>query len=159
LLIDLRRMMVRLELDQDFAVLRTYVVAREERDRIRLRQIDVVAYLLKLIGGNYLPDRALDLVDNQCSALDPRSARRPHVEFHESGVDRRKKVVAGHVQQRDCPDDHERGTGQCEAAMRDEGGHRRHVVLAEALEAGFEPSQEPTPEPCAMELLMFLGEE
>ena len=57
-------MMLRLELDQDFAVLRTDVVAREKRDRVRLRQIDVVADLLQLVGGNYLADRALDVVDN-----------------------------------------------------------------------------------------------
>ena len=64
ILVDGGRMMIGLELDQDFAVLRAYVVAREKRDRIRLRQIDVVAYLLQLVGGDYLPDRSLDIVDN-----------------------------------------------------------------------------------------------
>ena len=144
LLVDGGRMMLGLELDQDFAVLRADVVAWEKRHRIGLRQVDVVAYLLQLIGGNYLPDRALDIVDNHCGSLDPGSARRAHVKFHESGVDRRKEILARDVQQREGPDDHQRGAGQREAAMCDEGSHRRHVMLADALEAGFEPAQEPS---------------
>jgi len=63
LLVDRRRMMLRRELNHDLAVLRAEVVAREERDRIGLRQIDIVANLLELVRGNYLPDRALDFVD------------------------------------------------------------------------------------------------
>ena len=152
-------MMLGLELDQDFAVLGADVVGRKKRDRIRLRQIDVVAYLLQLIGGNYLPDRALDIVDNNLSPLDPRSARRAHVEFHESGVNRRKEILAGDVQQRDRPDDHQRGAGQRQAAMFDESGHARDVMLADALEAGFEPAQETLPEAVAMDLLVFVGQQ
>ena len=112
-------MMLGLELDQDFAVLRADVVAREKRDRIRLRQIDVVAYLLQLVGAE-LSCRIERSISSTITVgpLDPRSARRAHVKLHEPGVDRRKEILAGDVQQRERADDHQRGASQREAAMR-----------------------------------------
>ena len=48
--------MLRRELDHDFGVLGTGVVTRKKRDRVRLRQIDIVAHLFEFISRNYLPD-------------------------------------------------------------------------------------------------------